>query len=244
MREELKKIYPVDALRKRVPQEQDEFFQGFSPWEADVSGWEHSMRENLFEAPDRPLRRSVWNHPETPEARILLDIVECASTADAIESLLGRLEGNQLASLPEGPVGLGIASFVHPEGIPPAVFFVRGNLCISILSFARSAVAVLPWAQRIDSRLTSVPKAERKLLSLRPDRNQAKAGEAVPLFYELPWKPTEESYLKFVANGGTFSRREDNLFIIGTSPGQVQVEAFLVESGREPISAHFVLAVE
>ena len=43
----------------------------------------------------------------------------------SLSNLHSLLRWNQLRDLPEGPAGLGTASFMHPEGVSPAIFFAR-----------------------------------------------------------------------------------------------------------------------
>jgi len=242
--QQLEKTYNLDALRRRVPVDRAELFLGFTPWPEDTEGRRRSVRESHSEVPGRPLYRTIWDHPEARDARVLIDVAEGSSVEEAVESLIGRLESNQLARLPEGPGGLGIASFVHPEGAPPAAFFARGNLCVSVVSFAGRAVDVLPLAQRLDRRLEERPKVERGILSILPELPRAKVGEAVSLAYTLPWKLGEDGYIKFFVSGGTLTRRERRLFLTGTKAGEVSVEAFVVEPGREPYFGRTVLNVE
>jgi hypothetical protein len=66
-----------------------------------------------------------------------------------MEELLERLAGNQLARLDEGPRELGFAVFQHPAGVPPAIFFARDNMCITVASFGSQPAGVIPWAERL-----------------------------------------------------------------------------------------------
>lgn len=244
MLEEVQRTYDTDALRRRVPSDRAEFFVGFTPWAEDTQQWKRSVRESHVEGPDRRLNRTVWDQPESRDARVLIDVAECASATDAIESLMGRLAGNQLARLPEGPADLGLASFVHPEGVPPAVFFTRGNLCVSVISFARSQVPVLPWAERLHRRLGLRPADTQPILPLELERSRAKVGEPVALNYKLPWTLGEGGYLKFFVEAGTLAREEKRLILRGARRGEVRLEALVLEPGRQAYGGRAVLIVE
>jgi hypothetical protein len=220
----------VDELLRRIPQDGGDLFRGASAWAEDLPGWTRSVREVLQEAPARTLRRTVWDDPRSNEARIVIDVVECASAPEAMKGLLDRLEWNQLAELPEGPPGLGIASFAHPEGAPPAVFFVRANLCVSVASFARRAAAVLPAATVLDRRFGAQPVVGGPPLGL--DAERGTRGEVVRLRPALPFRLGEEGHLRYRVRGGTLEVRDDEVVVIPAPGAEVRVELFAEESGR------------
>jgi hypothetical protein len=236
--------YDIEALRRRIPVDRAELFLGFVPWPEDCDGWRRSVREPLAETPGRAVLRTVWDDPDDREARVLIDVVESTSPFEAIEALVDRLVWNQLARLPEGPRGLGDAAFAHPEGAPPALFFARGNLCVPVVSFGRRSVDVGPWAYRLNSRLGDRPAVDRLTLSLRADPPAPKARQEVAITYELPWKPGDDGYLKFFAEGGTLARGDGRLIFKGARPGEARIEAFLLEPGREPYGGRLVLRIE
>jgi hypothetical protein len=236
--------YDIEAFQQRVPTDHGELFIDFAPSEQDMEGWRRSSEEIILQGEGRLLRRSVWNHPESTQRRILVDVVECSSAAEAIASLMDSLEGNQLAELPEGPNELGMLSFVHPEGVPPAVFFARGNLGISIMSFAPEAVEVVPWAQRLNRRLDEQPPLERQSLSLEARQSRAKTGESVTVTYDLPWKIAEGGYLKFVVRGGIIAHKDGKLVITASRSGELQLEARVIEPGRVTEGGQLSLTVD
>jgi len=236
--------YDVRALRQRISEDRAELFLGFSPWPQDASGWSRSIKEKLTSAPGKSMRRTVWDSNDNRDARVLIDVIECPSAAGAIDALLEELAANQLALLPEGPPRLGIASFMHPEGVPPAVFFARGNLCIRVISFARDAVDVVLWAERLNERLSDEPHVERNRIVLESDRESARAGEEVPVFYTLPWALGEDGYLKFRVSGATLVAREGRLFLKASKRGDVQVRAYALEPRREPYAGSLNLTIE
>jgi len=231
----------AQELRRRLSDEHATFFIGFTIWD-DHRGWKRSMTETLS-AP-RPVRRSVFDSSETRDARVLVDVIECSSAEDAIEGLLDELQANQLASLPEGPRNLGIGSFVHPEGVPPAVFFAHGNLCIRVVSFARESVDVIPWAETVKDKLEQEPFAERSTLRLESEGSRARSGDERPLYYTLPWALGEDGYLKFQVEGATMQRREGRLFVKAARPAKVQIKAYALEPRRETYYGTFNLLFE
>src|SRR5262245_37218596 len=110
---------------------------GFKAWAAPVAG-PRAMRESL----GRGRTRAVWDDPQRAGARVALTVTEHDSAADALRTLAEELEANQLATLPAGPPDLGEVSFVHPAGVPPAVFFARANLTLWVTSYGKGDIDV------------------------------------------------------------------------------------------------------
>jgi hypothetical protein len=224
-----KRLDPEEILR-RLPREGGDLFRGVSAWALDVPGLRRSVREDLQEGPGRILRRSVWDDPKQDSARLLIDVVECSSAAEAVKALLDRLEWNQLAVVPAGPQGLGIASFAHAEGAPPAVFFARANLSVSVASFARRAVPVVPIAMALDRRLVAEPAPGGP--ELRVEAEGGARGGPVLLRVVIPFQLVEESHVRYRARGGTLAIRDDQVVVISVAGAEVQVDVYAEEAGR------------
>lgn len=236
--------YDVAALRKRIPENRCELFVGFSPWPEDCQGWRRSVRERFGEASPRPLLRTIWDHPENRDTRVLVDVVELSSANRAMEALANSLKWNQLAVLPEGPSDLGYASFIHPLGVPPAAFFVQGNVFVSVVSYASQPVDVEPWAYRIRHRLLDRPLEGRVTIGLETDRPSARIGEPYPIRYTLPWRMGEDGFVKIFAEGAVLTRETGRLSATGTRHGELALEVFAVEPGRETHVGRLRLPVE
>lgn len=220
----------AEEILRRIARDGGDLFRGVSAWAEDVPGWRRSVREDLEEAPGRKLRRSVWDDPTVESSRVVVDVVECPSAADAVKALLERLEWNQLAEVPPGPQGLGIASFAHPEGVPPAVFFARANLCLSVASFARRAVPVIALARALDRRLVAEPVGGGPPLQVRAERGAR--GQATVLRVDVPFRLGEEGHLRYRARGGMLEIRDDQVVVIPVAGAEVQVDVFAEEAGR------------
>lgn len=245
MAEEFIMRYDVKQFLDLIPKDEDELFIGFSAYQRDMEGWRQSMREDLLEEASRPLRRSVWAQLESSEGRVLIDVAECSSAKQAMESLVIRLEGNELAELDKGPDELGTVSFVHPQGLPPAVYFAHGNLCVSIVGIAQPPVDVLAVAQSLDSRLQDQPKTMNDTtIRMTAEQDRAKVGETVRVSFHLPWRLAEEGYLKFRVHGGSIGRANDSIIVTGSKPGTLRLEALAIEPGREPSGGMISLSIE
>ena len=217
--------YDLEVLRRQLPHDRAELFIGFVPWTEDAEGWKRSVKEKLTETPERSVTRTVWDSSEKRDERVLIDVVECESATEALDALVDRLLWNQLSRLLEGSKGLGDAVFMHPKGVPPGIFFTRGNLCLSVVSFGKQPMAVTPWAERLNRRLDDRPSVDRMTISLRVETTPMKVGQEVEFRYTLPWQYSEEGYLKFLVRGSTLLRHDDRLTLTGTKPGEVTIDA-------------------
>jgi hypothetical protein len=194
----------------------------FKAWAAPVAIGPLSMRERL----DRWRTRAVWDDPQQAGVRVAVTVTEHLSAAQALQALAIELEANQLADLPPGPAGLGEVSFIHPAGVPPAVFFARANLTVWVMSFGNRPVEVVPIARVIDADLTS-----------RPARVRAEGLEVAVTENVIRAKVRfggDDAYLKVFAPGAELQKLDDAVVVV---TGDVaEVEVFALEPGRETLS--------
>lgn len=228
--------YDINDLLQRIPEDSADFFIGFSPWPEDCENWRRSVNELFDEGLSRQLRRTVWDDPEDQQARMMIDVVELPSAERAIEALGEALSWNQLAALPEGPDGLGHVSFIHPEAVPPAVFFVQGNLFVSVSSIGTTELDVTAWGSRLVERLVQRPDGARDAIALGADTDRLRQGEPVALNYTLPSRLGEYGFVKIHADGARLSRDDTGALLAATQNGSITVELFAVEPGRETLS--------
>jgi hypothetical protein len=215
--ESMKLIDPVIAK----PRDTGLLLLGFKAWAAPAPPEsELSMREQLTPA----TTRAVWNLRGRPDARVALTTTEHPSVRDALRALALDLEANQLMTVPQGPADLGEISFIHPNGVVPAVFFVTGNLTLAVSSFGREHVDVLPFARAIDADLRArPPQARDGGLELTSERVGIRAR---------PRFAAAGAYTKVLAPGSDL-RKEDDTIVGATG----DVEAFYIEPGRETFGA-------
>ncbi|MFW6074089.1 MAG: hypothetical protein ACOC9Y_00735 [Chloroflexota bacterium] len=232
MREITFERYQIESLMRRLPSDRGMLFLGAKVWEEDVPGWERGRNLTLQDAPNQLTLRTIWDNPDSRGERILADVIECPSTEQAILALVDRLAANQLNRLPEGPDDLGLASYVHPEGVPPSVYFVLGNLAVNIASFGDPPVDVLPAAYRLAERLSSTPEEARDELDISAGVDAVTPQEEVTVTLRLPYRVAADAYTKFFVTGGSPVRREDHVAVIAEGAGPVQVEVFVTEPGR------------
>ena len=196
-------------------------FVGYKAWAAPVSlATAPTMRELL----GANASRAVWDDPRQQGARLAVMVNEYESPAAALEALADELESNQLATVPRGPENVGEVSFAHPEGTPPAIYFVRGNLVVRVVSFGNRPIDVLPYATTLDEELQSVPSDGQD------------GGVEVTLRGEvLHAKPrwmNDDAYVKVIAPGAELSKSDGGIAVRGD--GEVRV--FVVEKGRQTYS--------
>jgi hypothetical protein len=187
------------------PAEPGLLFVGFKAWSTEAPGQsDDALRERL--APSSS--RAVWN---VPDGRLALTATEYDS-----------VEANQLADVPEGPDDLGEASFVHPPEAPPAAFFVRGNLVLSVASFGPAPVDVLPFAREVDGALAARPEDYRE-----DGIDVAHEGRIIRA--TARWGGPD-AYLKFMAPGAVLRKRDDAVEVDGDAE---EVAVYVEEPGRE-----------
>lgn len=210
----------IDPLIAR-PREAGLLLLGFKAWAAPTAPDSRlSLREEL--APNST--RAVWDLRQGDAARVAVTATEYASVRHALKALASDLEANQLAQLPPGPPDLGEVSFVHPDGVPPAVFFVRGNLTLGVFSFGRERVDVVPFARAVDADLLARPREARDGgVDLTRDNGGLRA---------TPRWSGADGYVKVLAPGADL-RKEGDLIVGATG----EAEVFYIEPGRETYSA-------
>lgn len=191
---------------------------GFKAWA--VTPPERTSGEPLEERLGPAASRAVF---DVPEGRIALAVRERGSVEDALQGLADQLEGNQLAELARAPDELGEIGFVHPPQAPPAVFFVRGNLVLTVASFGRAHVDVLPFARRVDAELAERPEEVRE-----GGIDVTEKGRAIRA--RARWAGPD-AYLKFLAPGATLRKEDGEAVVVEGEPRTLEV--YVIERGRE-----------
>jgi len=244
MYEKTKNKYDFSSWNKRSKEEMSVVLRNFIPWQEDCLGWTRANKEFFTETDERRLRRTIWDDPKDRDSRVLIDVYETYSLTQAQECLIELLANNQLERLPEGPKDLGGISFVHPEGVPAAAFWVRGNICLSVCSFGRKMIDVVKWSYRLDSRIMDKPKIDRFILMLTPEEEQVNVEQEVGIRFSFPWQIGEDGYYKFFATGGELFFKGKHLHLRAQEEGEAVIEGFAVEAGREPYGGRLTLKVE
>jgi hypothetical protein len=222
--------YDAKALLATIPADRAELFIGYSASAGSI-GWRERHRTQMQERADRPVSRSIWTRGTEESSSVVIDIAECASSAEAIDELMERLDENELARLEPGPRGLGPAAFAHPRGIPAALFFARANLTISIVSQGTDTRAIDAWVAAISAELEVDARDGPTRLDI--SRGDTADGR-VTMRYRLPWQPGPTTWFKFVSVGTTIARgRGAGELLLGASSGKVSLRAWAIEPGRE-----------
>jgi hypothetical protein len=223
--------YEAKALLATIPNDRAELFIGYSV-PAVGSGWREGHRAQMRQRADRPISRSIWTRGTEETSSVVIDIAECASSAEAIDELMERLDENELARLDPGPPGLGHAAFAHPRGVPAALFFARANLTISIVSKGTDSRSIDDWVAAISAELEV--EARDGPTRLEISRGDSAPDGRITLRYRLPWQPGPTTWFKFVSVGTTIARgRGAGELLLGAASGKVSLRAWAVEPGRE-----------
>ena len=229
MYDETKKTYKFASWSKHPKSGVSVLVKNFTPDKEDCMGWNREQDERFTEPGIRRLYRVMWSKPRDKKSRILVDIRETASFEQAQLSLIEHLSNNELFRLPEGPENLGDVSYVHPPGVPPASFWVTGNLCISVYSLGITAVPVLDSASCIHARIMERPSGTLKELSLKPKKKEIALNENIKISPLLPESKSEERYFKWFATGGDLFFEGEEVYFRAYKKGDIQIEAFAVD---------------
>jgi hypothetical protein len=214
--------------------------KGFAPWRQDFPGWEQISKESFGNAYQSHLTRTLWESMANKKARVLIDVYETANHFQACEKLICILNNNQLALLPEGPSDLADVSFVHPENQPPAIFMVRGNICLNLYSFGEVAVALLTWAYQFDTRINDMPEAEHSTQKLSLTGYWVEDEQAWRIESSVPSQVEEECYYKFFAVGGELFLKSQELYFLPRQ-GNGTIKGFAIGPNRIPYGGGLVL---
>ncbi len=244
MTHDVREIYGAEALLAALPTDRAELFISYTVADEVARDWRAFSRRMRADG-ERPTARSVWEDPKEQDKRVLIDVTECDSPADAIEALLDRVAENEFARLEEGPAELGSAAFVHPENTPPATYFARGNLCFTVASAGRTGINLEPWLARISADLSQRPRDGAASLSFDREDTTAAPGERITVGYSLRWKLGDDGWLRFTAQGGTLARgdKDRGLIVIPGDTDRVEVEGVAFEGGRQPAVGNLVVPV-
>ncbi len=243
MNEEIKNKYDFPSWGQN-PEEITIVLTNFVPWPEDCLGWNRTSLEFFTEAETRQLRRTIWDDPQNSDSRVLIDVYETPSFSQAQEYLIELLANNQLERLPDGPKDLGRISFIHPEGVAPAAFWIRGNLCLSIHSFGRKMVDAIEWSHRLDSRILDKPEVDRFTVTLSSEEERVNVEQEVEISFSFPWQIGEDGYCKFFATGGDLYFKGKQLYFRANNLGEAVIEALALEAGRESYGGVLRLKVE
>ncbi len=244
MYEEVKDRYGFSSWRRTPREGVSILIRHFVPRREDRGGWKEAARTDHVLPGSRRLTRIEWAAPRDTGSRVLVEVYETASLADAQRSLLEILANNELVRLPDGPPGLGEISFVHPEGVPPAVFWVVGNLCMGVASFGPNNVAVLDFAGRLQTGAIEKPRSPRRDLRVKPETTPLKAKEDTILVLTAPRAFPADVQYKYFATGGELFLKADQVALRALKRGVVTVEAFAIQSPRSVHAARRALKVQ
>ena len=109
-----------------------------------------------------------------------------------------------------------------------AIFFVRGNLQVSIRSAGKRPVDVVRFAADIDQRFTRrFTAAERKaeaVKTLRPATLAPAKAEKAVLLEKLPERTRRAGWVRVIVPDGEVRREDDALHYLPEEPGQKRIE--------------------
>ena len=235
--------YGFSAWSKNAASEVSVVVMNYVPWAEDCLNWPCSFRDDVSLPEQTRLVQTVWDDPDDRDIRILIHAFETSTLDMALECLVHELSSYTVAGVTQGPDDLGDICFVQPTGERPTVFFVRGNLCLRVSNFGRKAVDVIDWARRLDARILDRPSIAQSIVEMKPERELGSVDHSVGVDVFLRWRLGETGYFKFFSTGGVMSIRHGRPFFAPTQR-ETLIEAFAVESEREPYGGKLVIGLE
>lgn len=241
MYETVKKLYQYDSWPR--PSDRSILLENFSLWPEALSDWMLTSLHVIIQSPISYLIRAVADHKSDKDSRLLIDVYVNPDLCNAYEDLLQLLAGDQLGLVPRGPDDLGNISFIHPEGLSPATYFVRGNICIAIINFGRKIIATIDLAYGIDRFISSKPAASRLVEAQVLTFTQSGPDDLFKITHTLP-PLSKAGYYKFFSTGGELLFKGEELYFRAQQAGEAVIEAFALEPGQEAYAERLVLTVE
>lgn len=242
MQDEIKTRYEFSSWGQKRPGGPSTIFVAFSPAKEDCFGWELCMTCSEKCGEDSRLSRTIWNSPESPDSRVLIDVYVGPSDASARDCLVNILARNHLRIVPTGPDNLGDKSFVYPEVAPRYLCWVRDNLCIVTSSFGKEAVEVIEVAARLDARLVDSYEEADHCLELSVE-NPIAVGSESRIRYSLPWQVEDSSFARFVASGAELFLKGESVCLRATTSGEARIAGFASRPGQSPCRGATVIAI-
>jgi len=230
MIEDIRTQYKMDEILASIPSDRGELFIGYRP--VTVPGkWQEQFHQSIDKKPARYHNRIVFEAVDGTNGNVVVEVVECASARDAVDELMETLDENQAAELRPGPESLQPAAFSNPEQAPAALFFVRGNLRISIMSQSKEHDGVDEWLDLIQQDLNLEPDDTRGRFEIKPGEAEEKVKR---VNYVFPWKVGPGGWFKFISIGASIERGEQpGDLILGPTNTEVTVKGWVIERGRE-----------
>jgi hypothetical protein len=236
MIEDIRTKYKMEEIMASIPSDRGELFIGYRP--ATVPGkWQEHFHQAIEKQPGRHLYRTVFEVADGTTGGVVVEVVECASGQEAIDDLMDTLDDNQAAELRPGPKSLQPAAFSNPVQAPNALFFVRGNLRISIMAQSKDYDGVDEWLDLIQQDLNLEPEDTRGRFEIKPGKAEENVKRVI---YDFPWKVGPEGWFKFVSKGASIERGDKpGELILGPSKAEVTVKGWVIERGRQSYMGEF-----
>jgi hypothetical protein len=172
--------------------------------------------------------RAIFQSTGDSSQALLVKIDEYDSATEGKAGLAASLTKNQLASLASSTT-VGDICFTGPSQFAPLIYFLRGNIVVTVTNFGKTVADVQTAASGIDAMLTAVPaKYSRGTISIEA---QSSTESGVFLVKYSPASPKPSQYFTFFANTAIPFRKNLSLYVL--LPGSVintTLQAFLFDT--------------
>jgi hypothetical protein len=182
----------------------------------------------------------LWQNKAAGEQELVrVGVIELEDWRQAQQQLNTVLRYCMRPEIPRGTgklASLGDVSFVGREAdsdIPAAIFFTRGNVCVTASSVGEKSVDVSEIALGLDHALNGLGE-KRTLLKIRSLRSRApihkaikvKARETKTVMEYLPREAPEGVWLKVVAPDGELRRTGNALVYVSLKSGKKSIATY------------------
>jgi hypothetical protein len=88
------------------------------------------------------------------------------------------------------------------------------------------------------------PRDSRNTISLDAEQITVRIGQSLQIRYKLPWRLGDHGFIKIFSSGAQLSRKKAGLFVTPVRPGEISIDMFAVESGRETFAGKLRLTAK
>jgi hypothetical protein len=217
------------------------FNYNFRMFGRELRGWEMHKIVTMQKNREATEKAYIWLGQKDREGEMdNISVTEVNYWRLAQKRLHDKLSNCMRPDIPRGTgklTTLGDVNFVGRDlqsDIPAAIFFARGNLCISVSSIGEKDVDVSEIATTLDRALSEPPtKVQLKKEQVQrrtPEEATVKADEAFILIENLREVTPPTGWLQIVAPDGELRRKGNALIYVSSRGGKKSIRTYVLSA--------------
>jgi hypothetical protein len=225
--------YDIEQWATQITHGRHVFNYNYRMLGSEQKGWELLKVVTMEAGPGVEDKVYLWVNKDDPKREMArVSIAELYHWRLALKRLHEHLSNCMRPSIPRGTgklAKLGDVAFVARDpqlDLPAAIFFTRGNVCVSVSSVGERNVDVSGVTARLDRALSKPPtkaEVEKGRVKARPPKAATvKAGEAQVLIKNLK-DAARGGWLKVIAPDGQLGREGDALIYESSQGGKKRI---------------------